>query len=299
MIAGIEAGGTKFVCAVAHDPQTILEEIRFPTTTPEETIGKAVNFFMEMQEVHGDISSLGVGTFGPIDPDPKSPTYGYITSTPKPHWDNIDIVGILKEALHVPIGFDTDVNGAALGEYMWGAGRGLDVVLYITIGTGVGGGVVINGRPLHGLTHPEMGHIAIAGTDGSDSFRGSCPYHGDCLEGLVSGPAIQAREGRPGQDIAEDDPVWDKIAGYIAQALCTYIYVLSPQKIILGGGVLSQHHLLPRVQSLVPDFLNGYVRKDAVSTAGISGYIVTPGLGTKSGVIGAFALGMQAAGMLP
>ncbi|MFW5800808.1 MAG: ROK family protein, partial [Spirochaeta sp.] len=136
MIAGIEAGGTKFVCAVAHDPQTILEEIRFPTTTPEETIGKAVNFFMEMQEVHGDISSLGVGTFGPIDPDPKSPTYGYITSTPKPHWDNIDIVGILKEALHVPIGFDTDVNGAALGEYMWGAGRGLDVVLYITIGTG-------------------------------------------------------------------------------------------------------------------------------------------------------------------
>ncbi|AFG37544.1 ROK family protein [Spirochaeta africana] len=295
MIAGIEAGGTKFVCAVALDPQTILEEIRFPTTTPEETIAKALNFFMEMQEVHGPITSLGVGSFGPIDPNPGSPTYGMITSTPKPHWENIDIIGVLKESMDIPMGFDTDVNGAALGEYLWGAGQGLDVVLYLTIGTGVGGGVVVHGKPVHGLTHPEMGHIAIPRGDDRDSFAGVCPYHGDCVEGLVSGPAIAARAGRPGQDIPAEDPGWDTVADYIAQALCTYICVLSPNRIIVGGGVLGQEHLLERVRSLVLKKLNGYIRHPFLTPEGISQYIVAPGLGTKSGVIGAFALGLRAA----
>lgn len=295
MLAGIEAGGTKFVCAVAHDPQNIIDEIRFPTTRPEETIAKAVNFFREMEEKHGSISSLGLGCFGPLDPDPASNRYGYITATPKPGWRDVDIIGMLKQHFSCPIGFDTDVNGAALGEYLWGAGKNCDVLLYITIGTGVGGGVLIHGKPLHGLTHPEVGHIFLPRSAADQGFSGVCPYHGDCLEGLVSGPALEARTGLSGKDIPEDHESWDVVADYIAAALSSYICILSPQKIILGGGVMAQQHLLDRVRNRVPEMLNGYVPHPAV-TVNIDRYIIPTGLGDKSGVMGAFALGLLAAG---
>lgn len=296
MLAGIEAGGTKFVCAVAKNPQKILDEIRIPTTCPTETIAKAIAFFLEMQKIHEPISSLGIGSFGPIDPDPDSSRYGRITSTPKPNWANTDIVKALTQAIPVPVGFDTDVNGAALGEYLWGAGKGANVVLYLTVGTGVGGGVVIHGKPVHGMIHPEMGHIFVKREYSDIVFKGSCPFHGDCLEGLVSGPAIEARMGKPVQEIDSNDPCWDYTARYLAQALCNYMYMFSPNKIILGGGVLSQPTLMPKIHSLIPQMLNGYVESEQLKT--MDAYIVEPGLGTHAGVIGALALGMKAAGKL-
>ncbi len=291
-VGGIEAGGTKFVCAVGTGPDDIRAEVRFPTTTPDETIGRAVEFFREQVVHHGRPAAIGIGAFGPIDPNPASPTYGYITSTPKPGWVHTDLAGRLAEALDVPLGFDTDVNAAALGEWRWGAGRGLGNFIYLTVGTGIGGGVLIDGRPVHGLIHPEMGHILVRRDPAADPYNGRCPYHGDCLEGLASGPAIGERWGRPANELLPNHPAWELEADYLAQALHAYICTLSPERIILGGGVMEQTHLFPLVRQKVRLSLNGYVQSPAILD-GDETYIVPPALGGRAGIAGAFVLAQR------
>jgi fructokinase len=294
LYGGIEAGGTKFVCVVAGSPEEIVDEIRFMTTTPEETLNRAIQFFQPFV-ASGQIQTIGVGSFGPLDLDPASPTYGFITATPKPHWSNVDVLGKLRRALEVDICLDTDVNVAALGEYMWGASKGHDPSLYLTIGTGIGGGYIKDGKALIGMLAPEMGHIRIPHNLERDPFRGVCPFHDDCFEGLASGPAIEARLGQPGARVPEDDPFWDIEAEYIAFALMTYILTLSPKKIILGGGVMQRGFLFPRIRARVKDLLNGYVGSRAILEQ-IGSYIVPPGLANQSGSLGAIALAMQVAG---
>lgn len=289
LFGGIEAGGTKFVCAVGAGPDDIRAEVRFPTTTPEETIGKAIAFFREQQAQEGALTAVGIAAFGPLDPNPKSDTFGHITTTPKPHWANTNLAGAIKKALNVPVGFDTDVNGAALGEYRWGAARGLDTFVYFTIGTGIGGGAMVNGKLLHGLLHPEMGHQLLRHDWEEDPFEGACPYHGDCWEGLASGPAMGKRWGRPAQELASEHPAWELEAKYIALALENVITILSPQRIILGGGVMGQAHLIPLIRQKVQALLNGYVQH-ATILGNIDQYIVPPGLGNQAGVLGAIAL---------
>jgi fructokinase len=293
LYAGIEAGGTKFVCAVGSSPQDIRAEARFPTTTPEETLAKTVTFFKAQQAASGPIAALGIGSFGPVDLLHGSPTYGYITTTPKPYWANTDLVGPLQKALGVPVGFDTDVNAAALGEWRWGAGQGLDNLIYLTIGTGVGGGALVNGQLLHGLVHPEMGHILLHRDASRDPFPGACPFHGHCFEGMAAGPALEKRWGQRAETLPLDHPAWDIEAHYIAQGLADLVCVLSPQRIILGGGVMEQRQLFPKVRQETLRLLNGYVSAPAI-LQDIENFIVPPGLGSKAGISGAFALAMQA-----
>lgn len=292
---GIEAGGTKFICAVGTGPEDIRAEIRFPTSHPTETLSKAIEFFQEQENKFGKLTALGIASFGPVDPDPKSPFFGYATSTPKPGWANTDIVGPVRKALKVPVGFDTDVNGAALGEWRWGAAKGLNTFIYLTIGTGIGGGGMVNGEPVHGMLHPEMGHILIPHDWQADPFPGVCPYHGDCLEGLATGPSVEKRWGQRGETLPIDHPAWQLEAHYIALALVNYILVLSPQKVILGGGVMQQLQLFPPIRAEVQKLLNGYVRTPQVLER-IDEYIVPPELGGRAGVMGAIALAYLAAG---
>ncbi len=293
-VGGIEAGGTKFVCAVGSGPDDVRAEARFPTTTPDETIGRAVAFFREQEARFGRPAALGIASFGPVDPNPASPTFGYITSTPKPHWANVDLAGAIRAALDVAIGFDTDVNIAGLGEYHWGAARGVSNFIYLTVGTGIGGGVLIDGRPVHGLVHPELGHIPVPHDWAADPYKGRCPFHGDCLEGMAAGPAIGERWGRPPTELPPEHPAWELEAHYLSLALHTYICTLSPERIILGGGVMEQPQLLPLIRRKVQQSLNGYVHSPALMD-GIDGYIVPPGLGNRAGVLGAFALAQQVA----
>ncbi len=289
MFGGIEAGGTKFVCAVGNGPDELKEVVRFPTTSPEETIGRAIDFFSKYND---ELAAIGIASFGPVDPNPKSPTYGYITSTPKPGWANTDLAGEIHKALNQPFVFDTDVNGAALGEYKWGAGRDVDSVLYLTVGTGIGGGAILNGQRLHGLLHPEMGHLMVPRAPG-DTFPGICPYHGDCLEGMATGPALKARWGTSAENLPPDHEAWDIEAWYLAMALVNYILILSPHLIIMGGGVMEQKQLFPKIRKLVQDKLNGYVATPAI-TSDINTYIVPPALGNQAGVLGSIALAQEA-----
>lgn len=287
MLGGIEAGGTKFVCAVGTKSGEIVERARFSTTTPEETMKLVVEFFRDKK-----IEALGVGSFGPIDPREGSETYGYITTTPKPHWRNYNIIGELKKHFNIPIGFDTDVNGAALGELRWGAAAGLSSALYITVGTGIGAGAVVEGSMVNGLLHPEMGHIYVR-RHSEDTYEGSCPYHGDCLEGLAAGPSIEARWGVQGDELPEDHKAWEMEAYYLAQAIVNYILILSPEKIIMGGGVMKQENLFPLIRKKVKGLLNGYIEKGEILEE-IEEYIVPPKLGDNAGVRGALALAMEA-----
>ncbi len=289
---GIEAGGTKFVCAVGNGPDDLREEFRFPTTIPEETLEKAITYF-QAQAKREPLLAVGIASFGPVDPNPNSPTYGYITTTPKPGWPGTDFVGTIQEALEVPIGFDTDVNAAALGEYRWGAGQGLDTLIYLTIGTGIGGGGVINGKLIHGMMHPEMGHVHIPHDTDQDPYPGLCPYHKDCFEGLANGPALKERWGQPAETLPPDHRAWALEAHYIALALVNYILVLSPQRIILGGGVMHQDHLFPLIRAEVKSLMNNYLNTSEILKH-IETYIVPPGLGNRSGVLGAIALAADA-----
>lgn len=294
LYGGVEAGGTKFVCIVAGGPGDIREEVRFPTTTPEETLSRTIKFFSNyMKNYDEKIDSIGVACFGPVDLDESSPTYGYITSTPKPGWANTDVVSCLEKALNLPVVFDTDVNGAAVGEGKWGAAQGLSNFVYLTIGTGVGGGAVVDGKPIHGLVHPEMGHILMAHDFDKDPYEGHCPFHKDCFEGMCSGPAIQARWGEPAQNLDVDHPAWELEAHYISVALHSFVTVLSPQRIILGGGVMQQEHLFPMIREKVKESLNVYVQSPAILEH-IDEYIVPPGLGNRAGVLGALALAQEA-----
>jgi fructokinase len=288
VFGGIEAGGTKFICMVGSGPHDILAESRFPTTDPEETIGRAVEFFRRQAEQHA-IERIGVASFGPVDLNPNSPAYGSITSTPKPGWANTNVVSLLHTALDLPVAFDTDVNAAALGEFYWGAAQGLEPFIYYTIGTGIGGGGIVNGLPLHGLLHPEMGHILIPHDRQADPFPGSCPYHGDCFEGLASGSAMRARWGRPSEQLPADHPAWQLEAHYIAYAMVNQICTFSPRRIVLGGGVMQYLPLFPLIRRKVLALLNDYVQSPAI-TEGIDSYIVPPALGNRAGVLGAIAL---------
>ena len=285
---GIEAGGTKFVCAVGSGPDDLRAEARFSTTTPAETIGQAIQFFQRQ----GPLAAIGIASFGPVDPSPDSPTFGYITTAPKPGWANTNFAGAIKESLGVPVGFDTDVNGAALGEYRWGAAQGLDTFVYLTIGTGIGGGGMTNGKLIHGLMHPEMGHIRLPHDRERDPFVGSCPYHGDCWEGLAAGPALEARWGQRAETLPEDHPAWPLEANYLALGLVNVIYVLAPQRIIMGGGVMEQPQLFPLVRQRVQELLNGYLQSPEILEQ-IDTYIVPPGLGNRAGVLGAIALAQR------
>lgn len=287
LIGGIEAGGTKMVCAVGDENGVIQDRVSFPTRQPKETFEDILGYYRKW-----DIKALGIGCFGPLDLDRKSETYGFITKTPKPGWGNIDVVGTFRNALNVPIGFDTDVNGAVLGEVTWGAAKGAESAIYITIGTGVGVGVYVNGGLLHGLIHPEGGHILIA-RHPNDSYKGKCPFHGNCVEGLASGPAVEARWGKKGVELADRDEVWELEAYYIAQAITNYIMVYSPQKIILWGGIMHQEKLFGMVRKEVQRLLNGYMAHKMI-LENIDEYIVPPALGEDPGIIGAVKLGLDA-----
>lgn len=287
LIGGIEAGGTKMVCAVGDEYGKLIDRKSFSTRQPEETFADIISYFKEW-----DIKALGIGCFGPVDLNKDSKTYGYITSTPKPGWANCDIVGTLKKALGVPVGFDTDVNGAILGEVTWGAARGADSAIYITIGTGVGVGVFVNGRLLHGLVHPEAGHILLE-KHPKDNYKGHCSYHSNCMEGLASGPAIEERWGKKAFELADKKEVWELEAFYIASAVTNYILTYSPQKIILWGGVMHQEQLFDMVRTQVKKMLNGYVDSPMILDK-IEEYIVKPQLGEDPGILGAIKLGLDA-----
>jgi len=284
-LGAIEAGGTKFICATGTGPAD-LESVEFPTTTPAETIRRATDFFRPRMP----LDALGIGSFGPIDPNPNSPTFGTITSTPKPAWRNFNIAGALRDALQIPVAFDTDVNAAALGEFRWGAAQGLHAFLYVTVGTGVGGGAMVNGQLLHGHLHSEMGHIRIPRDLARDPFPGNCPYHGDCLEGLIAAPALEARYGCPPHLLPADHPAWDLVSGYLALGLNNWICTLSPQKVILGGGIMQRVELFPRLRSRVGELLNGYITPPD---------LVPAELGTAAGVLGAIALADAFPGRTP
>jgi len=289
LFGAVEAGGTKFVCGIGTGPDD-LQITQFPTTSPEETVQRALAFFRE----HGAaLDAVGIASFGPIDPHRGSPTYGYVTSTPKAGWQNFDLAGSVGRALKVPVGFDTDVNGAALGEAKWGAARGLTDFLYLTIGTGIGGGAMTHGRILHGLLHPEMGHIRIPHDLARDPFPGGCPYHGDCLEGLASGPAMETRWKVPAGYLPADHEAWALEAHYLALSLANWVCTLSPQRILMGGGVMQQAHLFPMIRRELALLLNGYIQA-AELTEENEDFIVPPQLGSRAGVLGALALAQLA-----
>ncbi len=294
LYGAIEAGGTKFVCAVASGPDNILAETSFPTTTPGETFARTIAFFRD-QSALGRLAAVGIASFGPVDLDPSSQTFGYITTTPKPGWAYADIRGEIERALDALVFIDTDVNGAALGESLWGAGQGRDPLVYITVGTGIGGGLLFKGQPVHGLLHPEMGHMRLPHDLAADPFPGACPYHGDCLEGMAAGPALAKRWGQPGQTLPPDHPAWALEARYLALAVANLTFTLAPQIVILGGGVLDQPHLLDNIRRETERLINGYLQSPWLKP-GLEAYIVRPGLGRRAGVLGAVALAMRGEG---
>lgn len=279
MYGAIEAGGTKFVCAVADESLEIVERISIPTTSPVETLKFVTNFFKKYE-----LSIISIGSFGPIDVNKESETHGFITNTPKTKWKNFDFVGYIKDKFNVPVLWTTDVSAAAYGEYKLGAGKGTKSTLYLTVGTGVGGGLVRDGQIVEGYTHLEMGHILVRKSS-EDKFEGCCPFHGDCLEGLASGTAIHERCGKKGLELKEDDPVWDYISDYLAQAVMTYTLTNSPERIILGGGVMKQNHLLENIHEKYEEYLNDYIDHPPVEE-----YIQTPGLKDDAGIMGCLAL---------
>ena len=279
-IGAIEAGGTKFVCAVGAGPDD-LDSLEILTTTPRETLRRVVEFF----QARWPIDIIGIGSFGPIDPDPNSPTFGYITSTPKTAWRNFNLAGAIRETLGIQVAFDTDVNAAALGEFRWGAAQGRSAFLYLTVGTGIGGGAMMDGRLVHGRRHPEMGHIRVPHDLERDPFPGNCPYHQDCLEGLAAAPAIEARWRAPAQTLPEDHAAWDLEAHYLALAIANLSFTLSPQRVVLGGGVMQRAALYPMIRGKLSALLNSYIDPPE---------IVPPALGPRSGVLGAIALAQNA-----
>jgi fructokinase len=290
----LEAGGTKMVCLVGRGPTEITAEARFPTTTPPETLGRILDFFRPYAQA-GTLAALGIGAFGPLDLDPASPTYGYITSTPKLGWRQIDLRGALATGLGLPTAIDTDVNAAALGEHRFlPQNRSLDPFVYMTIGTGIGAGAIVNGAPVHGLVHLEAGHVLIPHDWERDPFPGVCPFHGDCFEGLASGPALAARWGQAAETLPDDHPAWDLEADYIAAALLNLIYCLSPQRVVLGGGVMEHPGLLGRVQARLRARNRGYLQAAALEEA-VTQFLIAPELGRRSGVLGALALAQQLA----
>jgi fructokinase len=289
---GIEAGGTKFVCVSGSGPEDIERREVFATQTPELTMPEVFQFIREEQE-KGELCAIGAAVFGPLDLELTSKTYGHITTTPKLDWRWFDFVGALTAAFDLPIGFDTDVNAAALAEQRWGAGRDVSSLLYITVGTGIGAGFVSDGTLLHGAMHPEMGHMLIPGNQHNDGFAGVCPYHGCCLEGMASGPALKQRWGVDSAlDLPPEHQAWDIEAETLAGALVNYTMVLSPHRIVMGGGVMRQSHLIDRIRAKVTALIAGYIKNPTVDDT--ARYIVKPELDENVGVCGALALAEKA-----
>jgi len=287
-LGALEAGGTKMVCAIGDELGNVIERASFPTRVPEETMPDIINYFKDK-----DIEALGVSSFGPLNLDENDPNYGDITMTPKPGWSNYPLLRELKKALNVPVGIDTDVNGAALAEATLGAGKGLDSLVYYTIGTGVGGGAVVEGKLLHGLVHPEMGHMLLRPREDDPTPHGFCPYHDGCLEGMANGPAIEKRWGVSAKELPEDHIAWDIEAEYLAQMCVNTALILSPKKIVLGGGVMHQLHLFPKVHKRTMELMNNYVQHKAL-LENIEDYIVPPALGDNAGAAGSLLLAVEA-----
>ena len=299
LVGAIEAGGTKFICAIGTGPgNNILSKKIFSTTKPEETIANVIDWFHQEESKQGKLNAIGIASFGPIDLNKQSPTYGFITSTSKIDWQNTNFLGQIKEKFpDIPLGFDTDVNGAALGEYSWGNAKGLTDFIYITIGTGIGASGMVGGKLIHGLIHPEMGHMKLPPEPGDD-FKGVCPFHGNCWEGLCSGPAMQRRTGKRAETISADHTAWLLEIKYIAAAIQNIVCVLSPQRIILGGsvrkaGLLGEKKFFGMIHDQVRLSLNHYVSSPFLNER-ISEYIVPPLLGDDAGICGAIALGQSA-----
>jgi len=282
LYGALEAGGTKMICAVGDEKGNIIDEVTIPTTVPNETIPEIIRYFKGK-----DIEALGIACFGPLDLDKSSPTYGNILNTPKLAWTDLEIYSVLKDELEVPVNIDTDVAGSLLGEATWGSAKGISDALYITIGTGIGGGILANGEILHGMLHPELGHMLLSRHE-SDSFEGICPFHKNCFEGLASGPSIEARWGKPAEELADKVEVWNLESYYIAQALTNIILTICPKKIILGGGVMNQEQLFPMIRMKVRSNINGYITTKELED--IDNYIVPAGLGGKQGIMGALKL---------
>lgn len=289
----IEAGGSKFVCAIGTPEGALLVERRIETRDPQSTLNEVCQFFAEAASGHGRLAALGVGAFGPLELRVDSPTFGYITTTPKPLWSGTDLVGTLRRGVGCPVFLDTDVNAAALGEARWGAAQGLSCLAYMTVGTGVGVGVLTQGRPVHGLTHLEIGHTFVRRHPNDSAFAGACPYHADCLEGLASGTAIQARTGHSLATLPATDPMWEIEADYLGQLCALLVLCHSPYRIVIGGGVLHPR-LYPRIQERMAHWLGGYI---ALKELAEERYIVAPGLGNASGVKGALVLALEGANL--
>ncbi len=289
LYGALEAGGTKFVCAVGTAPDDIRREIRFPTTDPASTMAQTVEFFATA----GPLRAIGIASFGPVELRHGTGRFGYITTTPKPDWSNTDVAGPVSAATGVPVGFDTDVNGAALGEGRWGAAAGLDTFVYVTVGTGIGGGAVVGGRVAHGTVHAEMGHVSVVRRKGDD-FAGICPFHGDCFEGMACGPAIAARWGRPADQLAGEalDEARRVEAFYVAQGLRNVVYTLAPERIIVGGGVSKMPGIFPVLREELRAALAGY---PGLPEHQGDDFVVPPGLGDQAGISGAFVLAEVAA----
>lgn len=286
LYGGMEGGGTKFVCVIASDPQNIVDEIRFPTTTPEETLARAMAFFQKYQ---GRLAGIGLAPFGPLDVNEDSPTYGRVCPTPKPGWSRADILGPFKK-FGLPLTFDLDVNAAAFGEWYWVDGnRRCDPLVYYTIGTGIGAGILINNRLVHGMLHPEAGHMRLPRPASDAAFEGTCPFHKDCFEGLACGPAMRARWGQSAESLPADHPAWELEAEYIALAMTNTLLMLSPQRVVLGGGVMEHPGMLARVRKRTYELLNDYVQPIRRPEQ-IDEILVPPALGGRSGILGAVAM---------
>lgn len=290
LFGAVEAGGTKFVCAIGDERGVIRAQARFPTTQPEATLAKVCEF---LGSGGAPLSAIGAACFGPVILDRQSANYGFIGKTPKVGWSNVDIVGTLARTFRCPIGFDTDVNGAALAEHRWGAGRSTQNLVYLTVGTGIGGGLLIDSSPVHGLMHPEVGHIHPRRNPLDVNFAGICPFHGDCLEGLASGPAILARTGSELQHLNAAHVQWGLQADYLGQLCAQLVLTVSPQRIIIGGGVMSQQRLFPLVRQRMLHWLGGYVERGEI-LVDTDEYVVPPALGERSGVLGALSLALSA-----
>lgn len=286
-IGAVEAGGTKFIIGVGNEEGVIEDRISIPTRMPEETIPHVIEYFKDKQ-----VEAIGIGSFGPLGVDKNNSNYGHVTTTPKPGWNGYNFLGVLQEAYDVPFGWDTDVNAAAYGESIWGAARGLKSCVYYTVGTGIGVGVYSQGRLVHGLVHPEGGHV-LTRRHPNDNYVGNCPYHNDCFEGMAAGPAIEKRWQMKGSDIPKDHAAWEMEAFYLGQSIANTILMVSPEKVILGGGVMKQEQLFPLIRAEVRKNLNGYVSAKEL-LEGLDDYIVAPGLGDNAGLAGSLALGIAA-----
>lgn len=289
LYGGVETGGTWCVCALASGPDHVVAQEQFPTSDPESTLARIIDFFRR----NPGAAAIGIGSFGPVDLDRRSATWGYVTSTPKPGWQHVAVATVIGEQLDLPVVFDTDVAAAAVGEHRWGAGRGIGALCYVTVGTGIGGSLLLDGRPWHGLVHPELGHLRIPHDRVADPFAGSCPVHGDCWEGLASGSALAKRWKRPPTELPEKHPGWLLEADYLALGILNIVMIASPQRVVVGGGVLQRASLLAKIRSRLPRLLAGYLESPALGEE-IDSYLVAPALGDRAGVLGAIALAQTA-----